>query len=136
MILYDAGGIESQILTSILKIKGIQYTTEYVNSECAIADNEIVIDDIYAAIKYLDERHPKPQLFSDKPEQNARLNLFLLKILRGERLELDLLSHLLSDHEYVMGDTLSIADIALLHAVVNYTAWQPYKERIETQINK
>ena len=82
MIFYNAGGIESQFLQAVLDVKKIDYKTEIVNSGCGIGDKDLLLLDIFTAVKYLDERYPVPKLFSHNPEQNARLNMFVRDVMR------------------------------------------------------
>lgn len=143
MIFYDAGGLESQLLKSVLDIKEVEYTTEQIVTECAISIRDIksflLLDDPFTAIKYLNDRHPKPNLFANTPEQTARLNMFLVKILKAyttntEELikEIELLP---LNSQFITGNEITIADLALYPILPDTQRWKAYKQRIKEQLN-
>lgn len=139
MILYYTHDKRSQLLQHMLDIKKISYTIRNAIGQTAIYDNGLLIDDVIIAIKYLDQRYPKPKLFGDTPEQTARLDLFVSKLvndvyINGEDSELRQLDHLLFTDRFIFGSAVSVADLALLPIVRDYTAWQPYQKRIEAAI--
>lgn len=139
MKFYNAHSTESQLLKLVLDIKQIEYTTETVASECAIADKELLITDLYTAIKYLNERHPRPNLFSDNPEQNARLNMFLINTLKLYESDTDLLIKELEliplTSTFLTGDQITIADLAILPILPNTQRWKAYKQKITEYLN-
>ena len=143
MIFYNAHDIESALLKLVLDTKQIEYTTETVANECAIDDNDLFINDALIAIKYLNERRPKPNLFSTSPEQDARLNMFLVKTLEAyaknstneiiQELEEEVILPL--EQDYITGDDLTVIDLALYPILPNTQKWKTYKQRITEYLN-
>ena len=140
MIFYNAHNIESQLLRTILDIKQIKYHTELVEDQCGILDGDLHIEDLFTAIKYLDERHPKPALFSNNPEQNARLNMFLVKALKAYQTDVNIILKEIEDEIYLphfmTGEQITIIDLALYPILPNTEDWIDYKQRIANTINK
>ena len=141
MIFYDAGGIKSQFLKAVLDAKNIEYRTETVTSECAIGDKDLLLMEIFPAIKYLDERYPVPKLFAASPEQNARLSLFVLDVMLKayETGNYDSVFKEINDlpfpHNFLLGDNLTIADLVLYPILPDTPTWNRYKAKIEEQLN-
>ena len=141
MIFYNANDDKSKLLQAVLDIKGIEYTTEIVASEGGLKDRELLMLDIFTTLKYLDERHPVPKLFSGNPEQNARLNLFVLDVMlkaydnNDNEAVFSNLSSLSMPYEYLLGDNITIADLVLYPILPNEKKWNTYKTKIEEQLN-
>lgn len=141
MIFYNNYSYESDFLEAVLKIKKIEYTSVTAD-DCAIKDKEIFIDDLFTAIRYLEERHPKPRLFSDIPEQNARLNLFVKKIVENVYPEtnqthvfmlMGQLDQLKKDTTFLAGEQITIADLVLYPLLPDH--YRIYRRNIRQAIN-
>lgn len=144
MIFYNAHDLESQLLKLVLDIKEVEYTTETVATECAISDRDtksfLLLDDIFTAIKYLNDRYPKPNLFSDSPEQTARLNMFLVKTLKAYKSNhlteiISELEQLPLNSNFITGDLITIADLALYPILPDNQRWKAYKQKITESLD-
>lgn len=142
MIFYNANDNKSKLIQSVLDIKKIEYRTETVASVCGIGDRELLLLDLFPALKYLEERHPVPKLFSDNPEQNARLNLFVLDVMlkaydNGDTDEvLTDIQQVPFPYEFLLGDNISIADLVLYPILPdNDLQLLAYKTKIKEQLD-
>ncbi len=141
LTLHNSHNKESELLELVLKAKGIEFTSETVASELTLDDKGLLIDDTFVAIKYLNEKFPKPNLFSTSPEQTSRLNLFLLEILEvyesndTEDLFEELQKVGIPD-SFITGDNISILDLCLYPILPNNKNWKDYKQRITEYLDK
>ena len=140
MIFYDANDSKIEFLKAVLDAKNVEYRTEKVDLNCGIGDKDLLLLDLFPAIRYLEERYPAPRLFSDSPEQNARLNLFVIDVLRkaydtNDHISIFTeLSNLPFPDTFLLGNNLTIADLILYPILPDAPLWNTYKAKIKEQL--
>lgn len=141
MILNKAKRELSEVLETILKFKHIEYKTVDNMKDPILSDRELEIDDPFIAIKYLNDRYPKPDIFDSDPSQMARLNLFAIDAIKyykrgnADVMVSQLESVPLTD-DFLAGNRLTVADILILPAIPDTKHWLDYKQRVQKELDK